>query len=393
MFPLLRVDGVLKAMEGNLSPESAPDGQEGHGPAVVKTVFLLQDLKFGGTQRQAIDLAARIDPSRFNIQLWLMADGEDLLPRAEELKIPVVRLSRDKYAGPMSLLRLWRMLSKERIDLLVLWTVVPNIWGRILGRLAGVPLIVGTCRGGGSPARQHERFLSFLADHHICNSTDLGDTYTKRYGVPETRVSVIPNGIDTRHYRQRTRPENSGRQAILSVARLVPDKDHDTLIHAFEIVAARHPNVDLLLVGDGPRGDAVRKCVERAGLSQRVSLCPGRLDLRPVFEACDVFVLSSHREGLPNVILEAMATGLPVVASAVGGIPEVIQHGRTGWLVPAEDPRAMADALSRLLSSPGMRSAFGDAGRRLVEDRYSMSHMVRSHGALFERLLAARRGR
>lgn len=363
-------------------------GTPGSGP--VKTVFLLQDLKFGGTQRQAVELASRIDPSRFSIRLWLMTEGDDFLPRAEELKLPVRWLSRGKRVGVESLVNLWRSLRRERIDLLVLWTVVPNIWGRILGRLTGTRHIVGTCRGGASPARQHERFLSTLADHHICNSTALGNAYLGRYRVPKKRVSVIPNGIDAPPgpHRVHAAPSNPG--VILSVARLVPDKDHDTLVRAFAIVAGRNPGVELRIVGDGPRRQAVENLVRRAGLSHRVRFLPGRLDLLPLYRESDIFVLSSHREGLPNVVLEAMAAGLPVVASAVGGIPEVVRHGRTGWLVPPEDPGAMADALEHLLADDCMRSAFGDAGRRLVEEEYSLSRMVRCHVELFEKITGGR---
>ncbi|MEN6486266.1 MAG: glycosyltransferase [Syntrophobacteraceae bacterium] len=363
-------------------------GTPGSGP--VKTVFLLQDLKFGGTQRQAIELASRIDPSRFSIRLWLMAEGDDFLPRVGELKLPVHWLSREKRVGFESLVNLWRSLLRERIDLLVLWTVVPNIWGRILGRLTGTRHIVGTCRGGASPARQHEGLLSTLADHHICNSTALGNAYLGRYRVPKTRVSMIPNGIDAPPGPHRVHAASSNPGVILSVARLVPDKDHDTLIRAFDIVARRHPGVELRIVGDGPRRQAVENLVRRAGLSQRVRFLPGRLDPFPLYGESDIFVLSSHREGLPNVILEAMAAGLPVVASAVGGIPEVVRHGRTGWLVPSEDPGAMADALERLLSDGRTRSAFGDAGRRLVEEEYSMSRMVRCHVEIFEKITGGR---
>lgn len=356
----------------------------------LRTVLLLQDLLYGGTQRQAIELAAKIDPARFSVRMWLMIEGDDLAPRAAELGIPLLWLSREKQVGPRSLLGLWRQLRSDPVDVLVLLTVVPNIWGRVLGRLTGVPVIVGTCRGGGSPARQHEGLLSSLADHHICNSKALADIFVRRYGVPEASVSMIPNGVDTSYFRYRPSPVGGGRRVILSVARMVPDKDHDTLLRAFARIADRHPEVDLWLVGDGPGRESVERTVHGAGLAERVRLLPGRSDLLPVFEQADILVLSSMREGLPNVILEAMAVGLPVVATAVGGIPDVVRHGQTGLLVPAGDHLSMASALSRLIADDDARSAFGREGRRIAEGEYSIPAMVQCHSDLFERLWSMR---
>ena len=142
-------------------------------PRPARLVFLLQDLKFGGTQRQALELARLLDPARFQVEVWLLAAGDDLAPLAREAGLPLVRLGRQEHVGPAALARLWRRLQQQPVDLLMPLTVVPNIWGRVLGRLARVPVIVGNCRGGGAPRRQHERWLWGLAHHIICNSAAL----------------------------------------------------------------------------------------------------------------------------------------------------------------------------------------------------------------------------
>ena len=139
----------------------------------MRLVVLLQDLKFGGTQRQALELARRLDPTRFQVEVWLLAAGDELAPGARDRGIPVVWLGRQERVGPDGLGPVWRRLGHQPVDVLMPFTVVPNIWGRVLGRLARVPVIVGNCRGGGAPRRQHERLLWPLAHHIMCNSPAL----------------------------------------------------------------------------------------------------------------------------------------------------------------------------------------------------------------------------
>jgi glycosyltransferase involved in cell wall biosynthesis len=354
----------------------------------ARVVFLLQDLKFGGTQRQALDLARLLNPARFQVEIWLLAGGNDLVPLAESYGIPLVRLSLGEPVGPRSILKLWQRLRRQAIDLLMLFTVVPNIWGRLLGRLTRVPVIVGNCRGGGAPQRQHERWLWPLADHILCNADNLKAQLTSHYRVPPARLSVILNGVDTDFFTPSWEPR-SGPPRVLCIARMVPDKDHDTLIRAFQRVAATHPEAELWLVGDGPRKEAVSQLAQKLLPAGKVKFLPGQTDLRPVLHQACLLVLSSVYEALPNVVLEAMAAGLPVVATSVGGLPEVVSPGETGFLVPPGDAGALAAALDNVLAAPERRLALGRAGRARVERDFSFAAMVRRHERVFQSLLGA----
>jgi glycosyltransferase involved in cell wall biosynthesis len=352
-------------------------------------VFLLQDLKFGGTQRQALELARRLDPHRFHPETWLLAAGDDLTPVAQRWGVPLVWLSRKDRVGPASLANLWRRLTTDPPDLLLLFTVVPNLWGRLLGRLAGVPVIVGNCRGGLAPDRQHERWLWPLAHHILCNNQALKARLIEDYGVPRHRLTVIHNGVDTEFFKP---PANRapGPPRVLAIGRLVPEKDHDTLIQAFALVAPDHPQAELWLVGEGPGRDNLQQLVNRCRLDGKVHFLPGQADLRPLFHQASLLALSSVAEALPNVVLEAMAAGLPVVATEVGGVPEVVAPGETGWLVPPRDVPGLAAAISQLLADPQTRQAFGQAARRRVAREFSMAAMVRGYERVLEHLLAGR---
>jgi glycosyltransferase involved in cell wall biosynthesis len=332
-------------------------------------------------------LARLLDPARFQVEIWLLAAGDDLAPLARRHGLPVLRLGRQERVGPAALAHLGRRLQTQPPDVLLPLTVVPNIWGRILGRLARVPVIVGNCRGGGAPRRQHEAWLWPLAHHIICNSAALQGVLIRRCGVPETRVTTIPNGVDTDYFQPAAAPE-AGPPRVLSVARMVPDKDHHTLLQAFRLTVRENPEAELCLVGDGPRLAEVRESARRLLPPARVKFLPPREDLRPLFSQASLLALSSKTEALPNVILEAMAAGLPVVATRVGGVPELVVPGLTGWLAAPGDALGLAAAMGQVLKDPATRQAMGRAGHRRAEKEFSLKTMTGRYEAVLDRLLA-----
>jgi len=362
-------------------PAPAPGGR----PARI--VFLLQDLLFGGTQRQSLELAARLNSRRFAPELWVLMAGDDLAPAAEERGLSVVHLGRDRWVSPRALWRLWRRLRTHPPDLLFLLTAVPNIWGRILGRLAGVPKIIGNCRGGAAPRRQHERFLWPLAHRIICNAAAIREDLAHNFGVDRQRLHVIVNGVDTEFFRPDPARHNGGPPRALALARFVPDKDHDTLVRAFARVNSSLPQAELWLVGDGPLREAVGRQADALLPPSSIRFFPAQVDVRPLLHQAGLLVLSSVTEALPNVVLEAMAAGLPVVATSVGGLPEVVAHGETGLLAPPRDPGALAQALARLLADATVRAEMGAAGRSRAVQEFSLVAMVERHEAVLAEVL------
>ena len=381
--------------QGQAAPCFTPDPLPNNHPANLppaRLVFLLQDLKFGGTQRQTLELARLLDPARFAVEVWLLAAGDDLAPLARDWGLPLVRLSRRERVGPAALSHLWRRLQDQPVDLLMPLTVVPNIWGRVLGRLARVPVIVGNCRGGGAPRRQGERWLWPLAHHIICNSAALKRVLTRHSGVPEARVTVIPNGVDTEYFRPVPETPQPYPQVVLSVGRMVADKDPENLVRAFALAAPAFPQAQLWLVGEGPLLPAVRRLAEETLAPGTFRFIPPQADLRPLFRQAGLLALSSRTEALPNVVLEAMAAGLPVAATAVGGVPELVTPARTGWLAAPGDAPGLAAVMSRLLQDPEQCRAFGRAGRERALRDFSLKAMAECYEDVLGRLLAGAGG-
>lgn len=355
----------------------------------IRLVFLLEELNFGGTQRQTLELARRLDHERFHPEIWLLRSGDRLAPLARDWHIPLFRLSSLPWVGPLSLLNLWQQLKKEKIDLFLTLTAIPNIWGRLLGKLARLPCIIGNVRSN-TADRQHEGSLWPLANHLICNNHCLEKLLINSYRIPPGRLTMIPNGVDTDFFQPApaTSPDSL---KVVSIGRLTPDKDQETLIHAFKLVLQDHPDAELWLVGDGPCRQKLSDLMQQNLPARQTFLLPGQVDIRPFLQQSCLFVLSSVTEALPNVVLEAMATGLPVVATSVGGLPEAVISGETGLLVPSRDPVALAEAMGQLLADESLRRRFGRAGRNRVEEKFSFNRMVSRYEALFDDLLCPQR--
>jgi glycosyltransferase involved in cell wall biosynthesis len=193
---------------------------------------------------------------------------------------------------------------------------------------------------------------------------------------------VIPNGIDVERF---SRPPATVPGRIVMVGRLAPrQKRHDLAVAAFARVRDRHPSAELVLVGDGPARPAVEALISRMGLSESVRLSGPTADMPAVLEEADCLLLATDYESCPLSVLEAMAAAVPVVASRVGGIPELVLHGRTGLLVTPGDPEALADALDRVLSHPDEARTLGAEGRRIARERFSQERMLSRLVELYE---------
>ena len=281
----------------------------------------------------------------------------------------------------------------------------PDLIGWLAARRVGVPVVA--IAHGWTAATAKVRFYEALdrrvmrrMDAVVCVSEAQG-ARVRRAGVPAERAPVIRNAIRAEAFGP---PDPACREMLLGLfaqrperivaaaGRLSPEKGFDQLIEAAALLAPRHPGAGFVVFGDGPLRDDLTKRIAERRLQGRFLLAGFRPDLERVLPACDLAVSSSHTEGLPVVVLEEMAAGLPVVATAVGGTSEVVEEGVTGRLVPAADPAALARGVAELLASPETARAMGAAGRRRVEDHFTFAAQAEQYLRLFRRLASGRAG-
>lgn len=324
---------------------------------------------------------------------------ETLRARAQELGAPLVDIS-DR--GPWDASVIWKTLDVCRKNEVAIWhghDYKSNLLGLILRPFWPMRL-VSTVHGWGALAgmmpwyNRLDRLCLRKYQRVICVSEDLV-TQCVASGVPADRCVLIENGIETDRYQRRRSVEEAKRQLgfspermlIGAVGRLAAEKDFPSLIRAVDRLVREGRNVELMLVGEGDERGTLETLVDQLKLTDRVHFLGHRTDLIGLYEAMDVFVLSSLREGLPNVVLEAMAMNVPVIATRIAGLPRLIQHETNGLLVEPADTDGLAAALGPLLADPDRRRMLAAAGRRTMEERYSFALRMAKVRAVYDSLL------
>lgn len=332
----------------------------------------------GGTQRQMIELLARLDRRRFRVHPVCFHTAGVWFDRVARLGEPVAVFPIHGFRRPATARELRgfaQWCRTHKIAVLHTCELYSNIFGLPGAALASVPVRIGSRRGFvETPGLQMMQRASYAAAHRVVANSQAAAQRLRVEGVPEHKIVVIPNGIDSsifppREYSQRPR-------RIAMVACLREEKRIDVLISAAPRVLARYPDAEFLIVGDGSCRDQLVTLARERGVTERFRFLGHRDDVPAVLSMADLFVLPSRSEAFPNSIIEAMASGLPVVASAVGGIPELVDDGNTGRLVPPGNAEALAAALIDLLDQPERAAQFGRAGRLRIEQTYSFDRMV-----------------
>ena len=300
-------------------------------------------------------------------------------------------------------LALWRVFHRERPDVVHTHTSKAGALGRVAAWLAGVPVIIHTPHGHifygyYGPAiswviRLFERLLALTTDR-IVTLTDRGAQEHVQYRIaaPDKFVT-IPSGIVLSAFRSVPIDPAVKRNelglptegpVIGTVGRLVPIKGHEWLLKAAPLVLAEFPHAMFVFLGEGPLLGRLQQLEGKLGISGHVMFLGARQDVPECLATFDVFAFPSLNEGMGRALIEAMAVGLPAVATRVGGIPDVVADGETGLLVPARDEAALADALLKLLRDPARRQAYGHAARRSMDERFDVEAMVRAIDRLYD---------
>jgi glycosyltransferase involved in cell wall biosynthesis len=361
----------------------------------IRILQLLQGLAIGGIERMVLDLVFALPEAEFTTSFCTFDREGQLASEVAARGMSLHFRKRQRGLDAGFVLWLAKLLRRERIQILHAHNATAFFYGAAAARLAPGTRFLYTEHDRAFPTPWRERGLHALlargVDAAVTVSDTLRDNLVRYEAFPADRLHVVKNGVTLRA------PQRDGaamraelgigmRPTAGIVARLAPVKNHALLLRAWKQVLETVPNAVLLVVGNGSTEPATRALADELGLGDAVRFVGFRLDVAEILASLDVFVLSSLSEGLSLTLLEAMAAGLPIVATRVGGNPEVVQDGDTGLLVPSGDPPALARALARLLLDAELRVQMGESGRRRYSQNFTLQAMVRGYVRLYRRL-------
>lgn len=367
-------------------------------------------LNIGGPARHVLILSRLLPQRGYSSELVVGApgaqEGELSHPRVQVTRIPTLQRELNMRQDLASLRALIGMMRKRQPQIVHTHMAKAGALGRIAAIQAGVPKVVHTFHGHvlegyfsaakNSVFIQLERWLAKRTHALVAVSHAIRDELLQLGIGREGQWHVVPLGLDLEELLASRNDRNDARAAfglarevpvVAIVGRLVPIKDHALFFRAMAHLAAQFPEAQFLVAGDGER----RSDLERQGhalLGNRVRFVGWVDDLVSLYSVADVVVLTSRNEGTPVALIEAAAAGRPVVATGVGGVTDVIQDGKTGFVVPYGDPEPVSDAVARLLASPELQKEFGQRGRVFVAERFSGSRLADDMTSLYDELLS-----
>lgn len=358
----------------------------------LRLLLLSDEMEVGGTQRQIVEIARGLDPARFDVTVLYFLNRSFLVDQLEAAGVRVIEVPRRSKIDVGFVRRLAQVIREGRYHAMHCFSYSGEMWAtiaRLLMPRAERPPMISSVRGTYEwYDRKHWLIKRWVTRHSvavIANSRQGANYACRHLGLPEGRIEVVYNGMRELHpdaaaavrLRQDMAPA-AGEVVALFVGRLVDHKNVPRLLTALAIARIEEPRLVLWLAGDGPLRAALQAQAERLGLtSPAVRFLGERNDAPALMVASDFVVLPSLREGLSNVILEAMACGRAVLATRVGGTPEAVDDGASGLLVDALDERALAQALVRLARDAQLREQLGAAGAVVVREKFSTAAMIR----------------
>lgn len=397
--PLTFADNRETAMRAGPAAAAAPR---------IRVAFCIDNMQIGGTELNAVRTAERLDRSRFDLSVICFQDHGPLLARyaAAGIRVHTVPITslygRDSFRQGLCLARLIR---DRQIDVFHAHDSYSNVFGVPWARLGGARTIASRRWQEGPPGlawKVCSRAAYRLAHAGLGNSSRMSELLQSE-GLPPRRIAVVPNFVDADAFEP---PQGEERRALLAalglregvptigvVANLHRVKDHTSLLRATASLRQQWPRLQVVVVGDGECRTSLERLASQLGIEDQVVFAGRRSNQPNLHHLFDISVLCSTSEGLPNSILEAMAAGKPVVATAVGAIPDAVVHGETGLLVPPSAPGALAAALNELLADPARSRAMGLAGQRRAREAFSAEAALCSLAALYESLVEARTAR
>lgn len=359
----------------------------------IRVLLMIWSLEVGGAERVVSLLGKHLDAERFDVRVACLNHRGALADELEKQGIPVHALQKRGALDFGFLLRLIRLIRREQIDLLHTHLWGANLWGRLAACWTHREVIVTEHSTDTWKKSWHfaiDRFLAPCSRFFIAVSSAVADYYQKR-GIPKGMCRVIANGIDTQSF---PAPERSAlfdelgwddsHCVFVAIGRFVSAKNQKVFVDALAQVIQKQPQVRGLLLGQGPLEAELRSQIDRLGLQEKVAMPGVRTDIPQILNGVRAVVFTSEREGLPMVLLEAMAAGVPVVSTPVGGVGEVLTDGENGWIIPEDDAQATAECLERLAADAETCRLAGQRAQERIRKHHSVEAMTAQHEVLYE---------
>lgn len=370
-------------------------------------LYLINSLDIGGSEKLLLDTVSHLNRSKYQAIVCYLKGKGQLRSEFAKKGIKVYNLGLKKTTPLKALLKLYRLIKSNEVSLVHTHNFQAGIIGRIVAKIARVPVIVATEHNSYNWS-QRNLFFRFINEHttRLCNVRLIAISQAVKKCIIENshlsgdQINVIHNGVDLSGYPLKLDTTGKKRELdiakydkiIGTIARLEARKGHRYLIEAAARVINVCPKAVFLIIGDGPMYQKLLTLVSSRRIPNNVKFYGFRRDISEILSIVDVFVLSSVEEGLGLAIIEAMAAKKAVVATNVGGIPEVVIDGETGILVPSRDTEALAQAILKLLKNRAMAKKMGGAGRRRVETYFTLDRMIEETEILYDELIQEKIG-
>lgn len=386
-------------MSGRRNGEGVGPERSAHATP-LRVAYVIGELGKGGAEWQLYALLRGLDRSRFQPRVFALATGGYWADPIRALGVTVEELEHRGSADVRRLGRLRRALRRFAPHILhtILWS--GNSYGRLAAIGLGIPIVIAAERNViRRPAWQIalERLLDRTTTCYLLNSGAIARALVERHKLPARKMRVVRNGLDLAELppfvlaRQGARAAlgfEPARRLVAQVGRLAEQKDWPTFLAAAAVVIAARPDIDVLAVGEGALRQTLEAHAAALGLGSRVRFLGIRHDVPAILAGVDVLALTSLYEGLPNVVLEAMATGAVVVATDVGGTAELVRDGETGFLVPVRSPERTAQRILSVLDDSSLATRLASAARARVERDFTLQAMVAGTTAVYEEQIA-----
>lgn len=368
----------------------------------INVLHIYQNSKIGGVQQQFLSLLKAYDRDVFNPIFCCLGPEEEISKEIERIDIETVALNRVRYHrfSPGIVRDLYRLMKQKNIHIVRTHRYRANLYGRLAALLSGVPVKIISLHDNYRKDLRLERrivnkILLKVTDKIVAVSESIRKDIIKYDGIDSSKILVIPNGIDTERFKPKgnfadIRKEFSIKESDIVVGfvgRVVPAKGLEYLIDALPFLKKEFKNIKLLITGEGSTMERLKKKAKENNVHDSIIFTGKRRDIPDILSCTDIFVMPSVAEGLPNALLEAMAMGKPIVATEVGGIPEVIKNGHSGLLVPPRNPEALATAIKDLISNDQLAAKMGQVARHIVLDNFSIWSIAQKWQTLYLSIL------